>query len=74
MFNEQDIINTTIDLVKIDSRNGRNSEDKIVQYISGILSNLKVDFKIVNHEGCRKVLLLTTLVLIKQKIFLSVGI
>ena len=54
MFNEQDIINTTIVLVKIDSRNGRNSEDKIVQYISGILSNLKVDFKIVNHEGCRK--------------------
>ncbi len=46
MFNEQDVINTTIELIKIDSRNGKNGEDEIVKYLSGILSNLKVDFRI----------------------------
>ncbi|MDD3521253.1 MAG: M20 family metallopeptidase [Actinomycetota bacterium] len=48
------LIQTTLELVKIDSRNGPGGEDEISSYISGFLEKIKIDNAIISHEKERK--------------------
>jgi len=57
MDNYEEIIKSTVDLIKIDSRSNICAEDKIVNFISGILSELKIGFEVIQHENSRKSLI-----------------
>lgn len=54
MNNHEEIIRNTVELVKIDSRSNICAEDNIVNFISGILSELKISFEVIQHENSRK--------------------
>jgi succinyl-diaminopimelate desuccinylase len=51
------IIDTTLELVKIDSRNRPHGEDEISSYISDFLEKIRVDNAIISHEKDRKSLI-----------------
>lgn len=51
------IIDTTLELVKIDSRNRPHGEDEISSYISDFLEKIKVDNAVISHEKDRKSLI-----------------
>jgi succinyl-diaminopimelate desuccinylase len=57
MESYDEIINPTIELIKIDSRNKPYAEDRITDYILKNFSSLNLNFKIINHENHRKSLL-----------------
>ncbi|MCL5772269.1 MAG: hypothetical protein M1479_08345, partial [Actinobacteria bacterium] len=57
MESYDEIINPTIELIKIDSRNKPHAEDRITDYILKNFSSLNLNFKIINHENHRKSLL-----------------
>ncbi len=51
------IIDTTLELVEIDSRNRPHGEDEISSYISDFLEKIKIDNAIISHEKDRKSLI-----------------
>jgi acetylornithine deacetylase/succinyl-diaminopimelate desuccinylase-like protein len=51
------IIETTLELVKIDSRNRPNGEDEISSYIADFLEKIGIDSVIISHENNRKSLI-----------------
>lgn len=53
----QALINTTLELVKIDSRNRPHGEDEIAAYISDFLEKIKIDNVVITHEKERKSLI-----------------
>jgi succinyl-diaminopimelate desuccinylase len=57
MDNNEEIIARTIELVKIDSRNGAHGEDKISDYIIDNFSSPSLRFEIINHDDFRKSLI-----------------
>src|SRR5450830_1157254 len=57
MDNNEEIIAQTIELIKIDSRNGPHAEDKIADYIINNFSSPQLKFEIINHENYRKSLI-----------------
>ncbi|MHB1377084.1 MAG: M20 family metallopeptidase [Candidatus Humimicrobiaceae bacterium] len=57
MDNDKEIIAQTIELIKIDSRNGPHAEDKISDYIIDNFNSSSLRFEIVNHDDFRKSLI-----------------
>src|SRR5665811_880424 len=57
MDNNEEIIAQTIELIKIDSRNGPHAEDKISDYIIDNFNSPSLRFEIVNHDDFRKSLI-----------------
>ncbi|MCE5328929.1 M20/M25/M40 family metallo-hydrolase [bacterium] len=57
MENNEEIIKSTIELVKIDSRSSAHAEDSIIDFISKMLSGLKISFEVIQHENYRKSLI-----------------
>jgi succinyl-diaminopimelate desuccinylase len=54
MDKDNEIIAQTIELIKIDSRNGPHAEDKISDYIIDTFSSPSLKFEIINHDDFRK--------------------
>ena len=54
MDNIKEIIDQTIELIKIDSRNGPHAEDKISDYIIDNFNSSGVRFEIVDHDDFRR--------------------
>jgi len=50
----KDIIETTVELVKIDSRNRPHGEDEVSAYIADFLEKIRIDNAIIPHENNRK--------------------
>lgn len=57
MDNNEEILSQTIELIKIDSRNGPHAEDKITDYILKTFSSSKLSFDVIEHENYRKSLI-----------------
>ena len=57
MDNNEEIITQTIELVKIDSRNGPHAEDRISDYIINNFSSPELKFEIIEHDNFRKSLI-----------------
>ena len=57
MDNDEKIIASTIELIKIDSRNGPNAEDRISEYIIDNFNSSSLKFEIIYHAGFRKSLI-----------------
>ena len=57
MDNNEEIIAQTIELIKIDSRNGPHAEDKIADYIINNFGSPELRFEIINHDNYRKSLI-----------------
>lgn len=57
MENHEEIIKSTVELIKIDSRSGAHAEDNIVDFISEMLTGLKIKYEVIQHENSRKSLI-----------------
>ncbi len=54
MNENQEILKTALELIKIDSRNGPNGEDEISSYLTAFLEKIGIDNAVVSHEKDRK--------------------
>src|SRR5680860_884268 len=57
MDNNEKIIAQTIELIKIDSRNGPHAEDRITDYIINNFSSAELSFELIEHDNFRKSLI-----------------
>ncbi|MHB1335836.1 MAG: M20 family metallopeptidase [Candidatus Humimicrobiaceae bacterium] len=57
MDDNEEIIAQTIELIKIDSRNGPHAEDRIANYIINNFSSPALKFEIIDHDNFRKSLI-----------------